>query len=405
MIPVHEAVEIALQEAQVLTPELVSLDDVGGYVLAEDIYSDIDMPPFDKSAMDGYAVRANDVEEVPATLDIVGFIPAGIYPDFEIGPGQAAQIMTGAPMPTGSDSVQMVEKTEKLGKEKVRILEAVTMGKHVAKRSEVMTASSMICPRGTYVSPALAGVLATVGRHEVRVYKRPQVGILVTGDELVAVSEKPRKGQIRNSNGYVLFNQVKETGCVPVTLGVVSDDMGALTERIEAGLRLDVLLITGGVSMGELDLVEDVFDELGVKVFYNKVNIKPGKPTVFGRKNEALVFGLPGNPVSASTVFDIIVRPVLRKMLGFEKVDNVRIKAKLTSDLRSKTGRENYVPARVYFEDDELVAAPISSKGSADVLAYARGNAYVVVPGDLDDLERGREVVVVLREEFWKASA
>ena len=153
-----------------------------------------------------------------------------------------------------------------------------------------------------------------------------------------------------------------------------------------------------------MDLVEDVFDELSVEVFYDKVNIKPGKPTVFGRKNETLVFGLPGNPVSASTVFDIIVRPVLRKRLGFERVDNVRIKAKLTSDLRSKTGRENYVPARAYFEDDELVTAPIPSKGSADVLAYARGNAYVVVPGDIDDLERGREVDVVLREEFWKAS-
>ena len=186
MIPVHEAVEIALKEAQVLTPELVPLGDVGGYVLAEDIYSDIDMPPFDKSSMDGYAVRANDVELVPATLENVGFIPAGIYPDFEVGPGQAAQIMTGAPLPAGSDSVQMVEKTEKVGEEKVRILEAVTVGKHVARRSEVMTASSMICPRGTYVSPALAGVLATVGQHEVRVNKRPQVGILVTGNELAS---------------------------------------------------------------------------------------------------------------------------------------------------------------------------------------------------------------------------
>ncbi|MCG8608232.1 molybdopterin molybdotransferase MoeA, partial [bacterium] len=241
------------------------------------------------------------------------------------------------------------------------------------------------------------------GKIEVPVFKRPKVGILITGNELVDVDKKPKRGQIRNSNGYALLNQVHETGCTPNLLGIAGDTLDSLREMIASGLNYDVLLITGGVSMGEFDLVEDVFEELGVEVFYDKVNIKPGKPTVFGRKDGTLVFGLPGNPVSASTIFDVVVRCVLRQIAGFPAVENIVIQAKLTEDFQSRTRRENYAPAQTFIIDKRLRVSPIHSKGSADVLAYSKSNSYLIMPIDLDQLHQGDEVDVLLREEFWRA--
>ncbi len=402
MIPVKEATRIALEMARPPGVVEATLREAVGMVLAEDIFSDIDMPPFDKSSMDGYALLSSDAGQTPVELAVAGTIPAGTMPDFKLRSGQAAKIMTGAPMPAGADSVQMVEKTGPSADAGVRILEPVSPGQHVAKRGEVVKANSKVLSAGTYISPAVIGLLAAVGRAVVRTYRRVNVGILVTGDELVDVAEKPAPGQIRNSNGFAIAAQVENAGAEAESLGVASDDPIGLHEKIKEGLLFDLLLITGGVSMGEFDFVERVLAERHAEIFYEKVSIKPGKPTVFARVGNTLVFGLPGNPVSASTVFDVIVRPLLLKMMGFQRLENVRVHARLLTDVRSKTKRESYQPACTIYRGSEFLVTPVASKGSADVLAHANSNSYLIAPGNRDEYSAGSEIEVLLRDDFWK---
>lgn len=402
MVSVQQALEITLNETPLPGTEEVLLTEARNCVLAEDVYSDIDMPPFNKSAMDGYAVKASDCQETSVVLDVIGTIPAGVNPQFTVQHAQAAKIMTGAPLPQGADSVQMVEKTEAVDSGKVKILESVQLGQNVARKSEIIAKDSRIMQKGVYISPAVIGVLATAGKERIATYKRPQVGILVTGDELVDVGRQPQAGQIRNSNGYALYSQVSEMGAHSVALGLASDDIKSLSGKIARGLKYDVLLVSGGVSMGDFDLVEDVFSEQGVEIFYDKVNIKPGKPTVFGRVRQTLVFGLPGNPVSASTVFEVLVRPALRKLMGFRQLHHLSVSAILGQDFTVKTKRENYQPALTVFEEDHFHAVPIASKGSADVVAFARSNSYIVTAQEKREFGRGDAVRVLLRDDFWR---
>ncbi|MFQ5824608.1 MAG: gephyrin-like molybdotransferase Glp [bacterium] len=400
MITVQEAIDMTLKETSVLDIEVVSLLDASGYVLSEDVYSDIDIPPFDKSAMDGYAVKYENTKHYPAVFGVVGFIPAGVYSDIIIESGQTAKIMTGAPLPKGADCVQMVEKTEPLGNGKVKILESVSFGLHVSKKGEIIQAKSKVFSKGTHITPAVISVLAAVGKEEVQIYQRPKVGILVTGDELVEVHQKPNPGQIRNSNGYTLYHQVCETGANPELFGIAPDNLEELRRKIEYGLKKDVLLISGGVSMGDLDLVEEVFEKLGIHIFYNKVSIKPGKPSVFGRKDNTLVFGLPGNPVSASTVFEIIVKPAMRKMMGFNRVHNLKIKAMLVEGFKNRSNREYFYPARTYYINDQWHVLPIPSKGAADVLALSKSNSFLVVPKEVKEMKKGEWADVMLCNDF-----
>jgi len=401
MISVQQAIDIALDKTERLEVEEVELSQARGAVLAEDVASDIDLPPFEKSMMDGYALRAEDLAE-GRKLRVVGTIAAGSYPDFSLGAGEAAKIMTGAPLPTGADSVQMVEKTRTDGEDEVEIMEPVAHGKHVARKSEIMASGSEVVASGSCLSPAVIGVLATVGRSSVKVFRRPEIAILVTGDELVEIDQIPGKGQIRNSNGHTLYHQVVESDAWPVTLGIASDDRGTLRKSIKKGLQSDMLLISGGVSMGEFDLVESVLDEVGANIHYEKVNIKPGKPTVFATYQGKPIFGLPGNPVSASTVFEVIVTPVIKKMSGFELLKQSTIKAILQSDLRSKTRRENFMPAITTVENGKFLTTPVDSKGSADILAYARSNSFIIAASEIDFAEKGQSVNVLLRSDFWK---
>jgi len=405
MISVASAIEIALSQARVADAVCTSLQQASGRVLAEDILSDIDMPPFDKSSMDGYALQAAATATAPVTLQVVGTIPAGVFPHFEVRPSQAAKIMTGAPLPKGADSVQMVEKTVPGQEESVQILEAVAAGQHVAKRGEVLRSQACVLSTGSYIGPQVLALLATVGREEVLTYACPRVGVLVTGDELVDISKYPAPGQIRNSNGYALLGQVQETGIEAVPLGIVSDDPKELSKKIRTGLANDVLLITGGVSMGEFDLVEKLLTEAGAEILFEAVNIKPGKPAVFGKAGKTLIFGLPGNPVSASTVFEVIVRPVLRKMMGFERFENIKVRARLTATFKSRTSRENYLPGWADVFAGKFVVHPVASMGSADVFAHARSNCYVIAPPEIDEFDEGEELDVMLRSDFWHGNA
>jgi molybdopterin molybdotransferase len=409
MISVREALEIALQQTERLSAKPVPLLESSGRVLAEDVVTDVDMPPFPRSSMDGYAVRGEDVRATPVTLEVVGTIPAGSYPNFSIHSGQAAKIMTGAPLPSGADAVQMVEKTRPLGgSNRVEILEGIAPGSNVAALGSEARRGDIVLTAGTYVTPGVIGLLAAIGKETVSVYAAPSVAILATGDELVEVTSRPQPGQIRNSNSFTLYAQVQHAGCQPQLLGIAKDDKNYLRDRIAQGLEYDLFLVTGGVSMGDLDLVEDVFQEFDLNIFFTKVAMKPGKPVVMARSPRGgskalggLIFGLPGNPVSATTVFEVLVRPMIRKMMGLPAYHNQTVIATLTGHFANRSGRENYAPAVTWYEGNRFLVRPLKSKGSGDIVTYAKSNSYLICPIDRTELSENEEVTVMLRPDCF----
>ena len=382
MIPVEEALEIVLREAGEMPAEEVALDEALLRVLAEDVSSDLDLPPFDRAAMDGYALRAADVAGAPAALEVVGEVRAGQWPDLTVGPGQAVRIMTGAPLPPGADAVQQVEKTQPLDEFRVTILGAVAAGANVAPRGSEARKGDLLLARGRVIDPAAIAVLACAGKARVRVARRPVVALLVTGDEIVPVSAAPAPGQIRNSSGPAVAAQARLAGAEVRLLGVAPDRQDAIAEALGAGLAADVLVVSGGVSAGDYDLVEPALLERGATFLFTKVAIKPGAPLVFGRRGRTLVFGLPGNPVSAQVTFDLFVRPALLKMQGARVLGRPRLEVELLAAVKNRSGRKSHLPARVRFEGGRLVARPLRSMGSGDLAAHARANALVVIEDD-----------------------
>ncbi len=393
VIPVERALEIVLAEASALGCEEVSLADSLGRVLREDVSSDIQMPPFDRAAMDGYAVRAADVREAPRTLPVAVLIKAGDPPGFELPAGHAAQIMTGAPVPPAADAVIPVEQTERLG-EGVRFSSPPPQGAHVAPRGSEVRPGDCVLEAGRLVDAAAIAVLATVGRARVSVGKRPSVAVLVTGDELVPVTARPRGGQIRNSNGPALEALARSCGATVTRLGVAADRADALADAMRPGLEADILVVSGGVSAGEFDLVEDVFSSFGVEVFFDQVAIKPGKPLVFGRRGGTLVFGLPGNPVSAMVTFEVFVRSALLELQGARTPGRPLLQAELLGPLKNRSKRRAHLPVVLRAAGAGLVADPIRSRGSADVVAHARATGLAVLEADQRDAAAGERVPV-----------
>jgi molybdopterin molybdotransferase len=277
----------------------------------------------------------------------------------------------------------------------------MTPGNNVSPLGSEARRGEVLLTAGTYVTPGVIGLLATVGRDVVSVYRTPSVGILATGDELVEVTARPRLGQIRNSNSFTLYTQAQNAGGRPHLLGIAKDDKAALRKHIATGLHYDLFLATGGVSMGDLDLVEEVFAEFNLQIFFTKVAMKPGKPVVMGKSQQGgLIFGLPGNPVSATTVFEVLVRPVMRKMMGFPLYQNHMVTATLTERFINRSGRENYAPAVSWYEKAQFLVRPLKSKGSGDLVTYAKSNSYLICPLDRTELNQNEEVVVMLRPEF-----
>jgi len=403
MITVRQALEIVLQQTARLPIETKSLLESAGRVLAKDVISDVDMPPFPRSTMDGFAVRSDDIRNAPVRLQVVGTIPAGSYPNFSLQPRQAAKIMTGAPLPSGADAVQMVEKTRALDEgTAVVILESAAFGHNVSPFGSEARQDEVMLPAGTFISPGVIGLLAAVGKITVSVYGAPAVGILATGDELVDITVKPALGQIRNSNSFTLYAQVRQAGGRPQLLGIAKDTKTDLRNCIAEGLQYDLFLATGGVSMGDLDLVEKVFAEFDLEVFFDKIAMKPGKPVVMARSSAGrLIFGLPGNPVSATTVFEVLVRPAMRKMMGFPVYQNQMVLATLTEPFANRSGRENYAPAVTWYEEKRFMVRPLKSKGSGDVVTYAKSNSYLICPIDCAELLPNENVVVMLRPDFF----
>jgi molybdopterin molybdotransferase len=381
MLAVSDAQAIILRHVQPLTPVHMQLTPQAlGSVLAEDVASDLDMPPFDKAMMDGYAVRTADVVSGTATLDIIEEITAGRTPSKTVSPGQAARIMTGAPVPAGADAVVMVEHCETLDETHVRFHGPVQAGQNIQPRARELQRGATVLAAGAVLRPQELGLLALVGRAAVRAYPAPRVAVLPTGDEIVAPAEVPRASQIRNSNGPMLLAQVMSAGGMPDDLGIARDTVEQLREKIAEGLRSDVLILSGGVSAGKLDLVPGVLRELGVEAHVHKVRMKPGKPMFFGTRGGTLVFGLPGNPVSSFVCFELFVRPALRRLRGYPAEPPAIVSLPLSKDFRYATDRPTYHPAKIEMSDGGERVRPVAWLGSPDLRALTAANALVLLP-------------------------
>src|SRR5262245_6894914 len=379
MVSVDTALEIVLAHTPALPSEDILLPEALGRILVEDISSDVDLPAFDRSAMDGYALRAADASRAPVVLDVVGQIRAGQYPELTLEAGQAVQLMTGAPVPPGATAVQPVEQTHSLdGGRRVEILSPVEEGAHIAPRGSEVRAGDVVLSRGVAVDPAIVAVLAAVGKGRLRVGRRPRVALVATGDELVDVWETPQRAKIRNTNSYAVAAQAAWAGAEVKSVAVVPDESERIAEAVRAGFAADVLLLSGGVSAGAYDLVEEVLARFDVGILFDKVAIKPGAPLVFGSRGDKLIFGLPGNPVSAQVTFDVFVRAALLRMQGARVVSRPELEVELLEPVRNKSGRRAHLPACIRFEGGRLVARPVASMGSADVVAHAHANALVV---------------------------
>lgn len=400
---VEQARDIVLSRVAVLEPERVSILDVLGRVLASDATSDIDVAPFDNSAMDGFAVRSADTAgasaDTPVELDVVAHIAAGDWWDGEVGSGQAARIMTGAPVPRGADAVVMVEFTSPVSGDgstgsRVAFEREAAPGEHIRRRGEEVSAGDVVLRAGDLLGPAAIGLLASTGHAEVEVYRRPRVAILSTGSELVDVTEKPGPGKIRNSNSYSIAAQVLEAGGVPVRYPVVPDDLEATREAFRrAAAEADYIITSGGVSVGDFDYVKPVLEELGELTFC-KVAMRPGNPQTMGSIGGVPFFGLPGNPTSTFVGFEIFVRPALRKMQGHTALDRPVTRATLAHDVRKKQDRRYYLRARLFADADGpgLAVELAGSQSSALLTAAHRGNCLMVLPQGEGTFPSGTQV-------------
>jgi molybdopterin molybdotransferase len=402
MISVEEALEILLSNLPERKVEQVPFQTALGRILAETLIATSDMPPFHKSAVDGYAVIAADVQNAPIELTRIGESRAGGGMPGRLQSGETMAIMTGAPIPDGADAIQMVELCGPvIGGGKVAILKPVRVGDNFVSRGREVKAGESVLEAGHRVGPAEIAVMATFGYTQVKVYRKPHVAIFATGDELVEFNRVPRPDQIRNSNAYCLASQLKLMDLDADYLGIVRDDKDELRRQMLAGLERDVLIVTGGVSMGEYDFVHHVFRDLGLEILFNKVAIKPGKPTVFARKEDKLIFGLPGNPISALITFECFVRPVLGRLCGMKSPELPRMRGELLADMRQSPGRTAFMPAWVFWKDDGWKVDPLSWKSSADIVGFAGANATFIFPKNRDFLGKGEIVELMLLPDFF----
>ncbi len=397
-VSVGEAQRIIAGAVRPLPVVRLPLLDALGLTLADPVRTDIDDPPFDRALMDGYAVRAADFTDGTATLGVIGSLQAGAVADRALGPGEAWRINTGAPVPTGADAVVMVEQsTLSDDGETVRLDDAPKPGQSITPRATHQKAGDVVLERATRMGPPQVAAAAAAGAAEVVVHRRPRVAVLVTGNELVDIDVHPGPGQIRNSNGYGMTALLRQAGCEVETLGAAGDDKDALTQSIKAGLRSDVLCITGGISMGQYDFVPDVLRDCGVTFHIRKIAVKPGKPTIFGDAADgAYVFALPGNPVSCFVGFWLYVDPLLRGIQGGVPAPPAVLSARLTASVRRAGDRREHMPATVRATaDGRLEAAPVRWHGSGDPFGLARANGLIVREAGADPAEPGTEVDVL----------
>jgi molybdopterin molybdotransferase len=385
MLSVAAALETVLAHARPLEAVRLPTLAAAGLFLAEDICSDIDSPPHDKSMMDGYALTAQDLAQPQIELAVVEEITAGAMPIKSLSPGTTARIMTGAPIPSGAAGVVMVERCEltagtEASPERVRILDTrLPQNGNIMRRASSLARGQTVLRAGTQIRPIEVGVLAEVGRTEVLVHRRPRVAVMTSGNELVTPDDVPAPGQIRNSNNAMITAFAQRAGAEATNLGIARDEAQAIRALVDRGLQYDVLVLSGGVSAGVLDLVPSVLRDAGVKEKFHKVNLKPGKPLWFGVRGQTLVFGLPGNPVSSLVGFELFVRPALAQLLGGAPRGMPLSSAKLACDFQQRGDRPTYFPARRVRSSapTDVAVEPLGWMGSADLAALAQADCLI----------------------------
>jgi molybdenum cofactor synthesis domain-containing protein len=387
MIPINEAFAAIDRETPRLGTEKVPLGELVGRILAENVVADSDLPPFDRSQMDGFAIRAGDTGNAPIGLKIVGESAAGHGWDGVIASGQAVRIMTGARVPDGADAVQKLELTEDASADDsnlgaVRILESTDVGRHIVKKGAEVAAGAVVFEQGGLITTSMIASIAAFGYAELMAGTRPRVSVLSTGSEIVPVDQTPARDQIRNSNTPMIAALVREYGGIPAERPLAVDDTASLTDAISGACRdSDILVITGGVSVGKYDLTKDVLRSLGAEIFFERVKLKPGKPAVFARLGETLVFGLPGNPVSAAVTFHLFVRRAMRIMQGAAEIGLRTGHAAAAKNMKAAAERDTFLPAAVTTDETgRALATPLKWLGSSDFIGFARADPLAFIP-------------------------
>lgn len=403
MITVEEALDKILCHIRPLGSEKVSLLEALRRVIAEDIHANRDVPPLDNSGMDGYAVKNLDIKnsskDHPVRLKVVEDLPAGSISTKTLRRGQAIRIMTGAPIPKGANTIIPVEETEK-EEGFVSIFKAVSSGEHIRRAGEDVKKGDLVVSVGDLIRPAEVGMLASLGRSFISVYQKPLVAILCTGEELVDVDGDLDEVKIVSSNSYTLAAQVRDCGAIPIQLGIAKDRREEIREKLRQGIRADVLISSGGVSVGDYDFVKDALNDLGVKMVFWRVAMKPGKPLAFGTIRRKPVFGLPGNPVSSMVSFEQFVRPSLLKMMGHRHLFRPTVEAILKEDIHKEPGRRHFIRSSVSFEKDHYFATTTGAQGSGILRSMLRANGLIVIPEDREIVKAGEKVKVQLLDRI-----
>lgn len=395
-LPLNDAQSCVLQHCVSLGTEKIDLLQSLGRVLAQEVRSNRDHPPCDISAMDGYAVRAADLGVIPAQLAIIADIKAGDLPTLTVQAGQCVRIMTGAPIPQGADTVIRVEDTQAVAAGIVQINVSAQVGKDIRRRAENLRTHDVVLTAGTEITPGVLGILAMVKAATVEVQRRPRIAILSSGDELEGLHDAFDANKIPDANGYALMAQVQALGMQPVLLGIARDDPNELRKKLEQGLQYDVLLVSGGTSIGVHDFVRPTLEQLGVKMHFWRVQMRPGHPAAFGTTANSKVFCLPGNPVASMVSFEQIVAPALRNMLGHTRLYRRTVQARLTQPLSHRPGNLEFVRVTLSRDADGYLATPTGSQSSGVLLSMARADALLVVPNESTGLAAGEMAMVQL---------
>lgn len=405
MISMSRAINTVLENVKPISAVEVKLGSVFGMVLAEDVVSDIDMPPFNKSAMDGYAVVSSAVKKTPITLRVTASIAAGVVykgssfkeESFENNgaDGDCVKIMTGAPVPEGMDAVVMLEDTECRPDGKVKLFKKIEAGQNICVRGEDVRKGEIVLRKGTRILGPEIAILATAGKDSVSVFKKPAVGIVSTGNEIVEPEASLEEGKIRNSNGPMLAGLAEAIGCDVEYFGIAGDEEKILRKLILKGLKKDVMLLSGGVSMGDYDLVPEMLKKEGAELLFHGVLVKPGKPLLYAKKDGCSIFGIPGNPVSNFTSFNVFIKPAIYKMMGREDCNARFIDAFIEVDFINRSSRVHIIPSICSIVDGRCLVSPFRLNGSADINGCSRSNCFLIIDASVTGIKKGDRVKVL----------
>jgi len=405
MISIEEARRLIWDETPVLKKEKIEIIDSLGRVIAEDIVSEFDIPPFDRSAMDGFAIISDDTfsatKENPVLLEVIGEIKAGDFKNFKIEKGKAISIMTGAKIPQNSDAVIKIEDVEEIfkdGKRYIKIERYIKKGENISKKGEDIKKGEILLKKGTFIDSSVFSMIAYLGKKKILVYKKPEVAILSTGDEIKKVGEKLKEGEIYDSNSYSIYALTKKYGGNPHILGIAKDEFRILDKFIKKGLLYDLFIISGGVSEGKYDIVVDILKKNKVKMVFHKVAVKPGKPTFFGKKGKKIIFGLPGYPVSSYINFENLVKVSLYKMTGREMPIRFKFTGILKEDIENKGDRDEFLRVIAEIENEDVYIRPYPSQKSGVLSSIVYSNAILFLKKG-EKKKKGEKVIVEYLEK------